>query len=105
MSKEREVLAQLMEWAPDDLEGEDLPEVWKEAAALLAEPAKKEPRPDPLLIRHIQGQIGTMSGRRYNLKLEDLSAEQVRELHRLLRDVESDHRGQINKLRREPWRR
>ena len=105
MSKAEEILAQLMGWAPDDLEDGELPEAWKEAAAFLAEPAEKVHKPDPLLIRHITATVHSLSGRRYRLSLETMSAEQVRELHRLLRDIESDHRGKINKMRREPWRR
>jgi len=104
MSRAEDLLAQIMEWAPDDL-GDDTPEVWKEAAEFLSEPEEKVHKPDPFLVRHIQGQIGTMSGRRYNLDLQNMTAEQIRELHRLLRDIAGDHRGKINKMRREPWRR
>jgi hypothetical protein len=44
-------------------------------------------------------------GRRYRVDYEVLDTESLRELVRLLRDMESAKEAAVNQVRRTPWRR
>jgi len=56
-------------------------------------------------IAAINGQIATLSGRRYAIKLEALDAASLRELLRLLRDLEYEKMSAVRRAKTMPWRR
>ncbi len=56
------------------------------------------------IIRHVTGAL-TRTGRRYKLALDKLDAASLREVLRLLRDLEQDRDAAVRRARMEPWRR
>lgn len=44
------------------------------------------------------------AGRRYLIRLDALDVASLRELQRLLRDLDLDKQAAVNRARREPWR-
>lgn len=59
---------------------------------------------DAAMIALIRRQMSHITGRTYRIKLEALDGESLRELVRLMRDVEHEKRVAINHARRMPWR-
>lgn len=57
------------------------------------------------LLRWIRADIARTTGRSYRIDLEALPVESLREVQRLLRDLDGDRRAAIERARREPWRR
>ena len=55
------------------------------------------------LIRQLQAMI-TCTGRRYQIDLEALDMASLRELQRLLRDLEDDRRRAVQQARIFPWK-
>ena len=53
----------------------------------------------------VLAQIGRGTGRRYEIKLELLDANSLRELQRLLRDLDDEKRAAARKAQLTPWRR
>ena len=54
--------------------------------------------------RWIEGTIGRETGRRYQLGLEGMSLGALRDLQRLLRDLEHGKQAAARKAAMEPWR-
>jgi len=54
--------------------------------------------------RWIEGTIGRETGRRYQLELEGMSLRALRDLQRLLRDLESEKQNAARRAAMEPWR-
>jgi hypothetical protein len=57
------------------------------------------------LIRALEAEIAQASGRRYRIQLDQLDLQSLREMHRLLRDLDSEKRNAANRARMMPWRR
>ncbi|MDY0002193.1 MAG: hypothetical protein RBU30_12920 [Polyangia bacterium] len=57
------------------------------------------------LIQQIEAEIARALGRRYAIRLDLLDPTSLRELQRLLRDLEDERRMAIQKARLTPWRR
>ena len=55
------------------------------------------------LIRRLQAHIAR-TGRRYGIDLEALDLDSLRDLERLLRDLEYDRRRDVEQSRIFPWR-
>ena len=55
------------------------------------------------LIRQLQAMIAR-TGRRYQIDLEALDLASLRDLQRLLRDLEDDRRRAVQQARLFPWR-
>ena len=58
---------------------------------------------NPMLIRHINEQIGQATHRRYQIALDKLDNQSLRELLRLLRDLEDEKRMAHRRGQREIW--
>lgn len=56
------------------------------------------------LIRQVEGTLAR-TGRTYKIALDKLDASSVREVLRLLRDLEQDRDAAVRRARMEPWRR
>ncbi len=56
------------------------------------------------MLRHVTGALAR-TGRRYQIALDKLDAASLREIIRLLRDLEQDRDAAVRKARMEPWRR
>ena len=56
------------------------------------------------LIRHLCAELGR-TGRRYLIDLDALDVESLRELLRLLKDLDQDKDAAVRKARLEPWSR
>jgi hypothetical protein len=59
----------------------------------------------PQLIRWLQAELSRLTGRRYQIDLEALDVQSLRELQRLLRDLDYEKRVAANRARIMPWRR
>jgi hypothetical protein len=57
------------------------------------------------LIGAIRQEMRTLAGRDYHLDLGPLDIPSLRELLRLLRDIEDEQQTAINRARQMPWRR
>lgn len=58
------------------------------------------------LIRWLQAHVLQTTGRRYpGLNMESMSVETLRELKRLLRDLEDEHAAAVKRARLSPWKR
>ncbi|MDD5309060.1 MAG: hypothetical protein PHU25_17240 [Deltaproteobacteria bacterium] len=56
------------------------------------------------LIETIRGAITQALGHRYQIALDALDTASLRELGRLLRDLDEEQREALRRVRREPWR-
>lgn len=59
---------------------------------------------NPQLTRTIEAEISRATGKRYRIAFDKLDDESLREMLRMLRDLDYDKRAAINRARREPWR-
>lgn len=57
-----------------------------------------------LLIRQVEGAAARAAGRRYQIDLAALDMNSLRELARLLRDLEQDKDSAVRRARTQPWR-
>ena len=53
----------------------------------------------------IRSEIGSASGRRYAINLDALDERSLKELLRLLRDLDDEMRAAVNRARLAPWRK
>jgi hypothetical protein len=58
----------------------------------------------PRLIQQILGAIARSSGRRYAIDLDALDEPSLRELIRLLRDLDQEQMIKVRRARTSPWR-
>ena len=56
------------------------------------------------LIDGLRAEIQRATGRRYRIDLEALDLESLRDLRRLLRDLEDERRRAVQQARMTPWR-
>jgi hypothetical protein len=56
-------------------------------------------------IRWIEAEISRMSGRQYRIKFDQLDAESLREMQRLLRDLDLEKHMAVRRMQMTPWRR
>ena len=56
------------------------------------------------LVDGLRAEIQRATGRRYRIDLEALDQESLRELRRLLRDLEDERRRSVQQARMTPWR-
>jgi hypothetical protein len=56
------------------------------------------------LVDGLRAEIQRATGRRYRIDLEALAQESLRELRRLLRDLEDERRRAVQQARMTPWR-
>jgi hypothetical protein len=57
------------------------------------------------LVEWSVAEITRATGRRYSIKLEALDDESLRELQRLLRDLDHEKQMAVQQARLQPWRR
>ena len=57
------------------------------------------------LTRQLIAEIRQMTGRIYGVDFDKLDEQEIKELIRLLRDIEAEHRTRLNRARIMPWRR
>ena len=57
------------------------------------------------LIERLRAEAARATGRRYAIKFETLDVESLRELIRLVRDLEHEKLAAVNRARMMPWRR
>jgi hypothetical protein len=57
------------------------------------------------LVEWLVAEITRTTGRRYSIKLEALDDESLRELQRLLRDLDNAKQMAVQQARLQPWRR
>lgn len=57
------------------------------------------------LVEWLVAEITRTTGRRYSIKLEALDDESLRELQRLLRDLDHEKHAAVNRAHTVPWRR
>jgi hypothetical protein len=57
------------------------------------------------LVEWLVAEITRTAGRRYSIKLEALDDESLRELQRLLRDLDHEKQMAVQQARLQPWRR
>ena len=56
------------------------------------------------LVEWLVAEITRTTGRRYTIKLEALDDESIRELQRLLRDLDHEKQMAVQQARLQPWR-
>lgn len=56
------------------------------------------------LVEGLRAEIQRATGRRYRIDLDALDQESLRELRRLLRDLEDERRRAVQQARMTPWR-
>ena len=56
------------------------------------------------LVDGLRAEIQRATGRRYQVDLDALDQESLRELRRLLRDLEDERRRAVQQARMTPWR-
>ena len=59
---------------------------------------------DQQLIRWLRAEMARATGKRYQVKLELLDAASLRDLQRLLRDLDHEKQMAVNQARLFPWR-
>ena len=70
------------------------------------QPPEDIPEPETTRLRlEVQGAMQRLTGRRYQIKLENLDARSLRELLRLVRDASDAKESAVRKARLTPWRR
>ena len=57
------------------------------------------------LVEWLVAEITRTTGRRYSIKLEALDDESLRELQRLVRDLDHEKQMAVQQARLQPWRR
>jgi len=57
------------------------------------------------LARAVEGDIARATGRRYQIDLAALDERSLRELQRLLRDLDAEQRAAVQRARLFPWPR
>ncbi len=57
------------------------------------------------LVDWLRAEMTRQAGRRYLIDLESLDIKSLRELQRLLRDLEDEKQTVLNRSRLTPWRR
>lgn len=57
------------------------------------------------LIRWLESELQRRTGRRYQIDFDALDAHSLREMQRLIRDMEHEQRLAANRARLQPWRR
>jgi hypothetical protein len=57
------------------------------------------------LVAIVNGEIGRATNRRYRINLDALDDESLRELQRLLRDLDYEKRTAASRAQTMPWRR
>ncbi len=57
------------------------------------------------LARAVEGDIARATGRRYQIDLAALDERSLRELQRLLRDLDAEQRAAVQRARVFPWQR
>lgn len=57
------------------------------------------------LARAVEGDIARATGRRYQIDLAALDERSLRELQRLLRDLDAEQRAAVQRARLLPWQR
>ena len=55
------------------------------------------------LVEWLAAEIARATGRRYGIKLEALDDESLRELQRLLRDLDHEKQRAVQQARLQPW--
>lgn len=55
------------------------------------------------LVRQLQAEIGRRTGRRYRIRFDALDEESLRELLRLLRNLEQEQDAAVSRARLLPW--
>jgi hypothetical protein len=64
--------------------------------------------PDPMkarVIAQIRGEIGRQTGRQYQIDLDALDIDSLRELLRLLRDLDNEKTAAVKRAQSNPWGR
>lgn len=56
------------------------------------------------LVEWLRAEVARTTGRRYRLDLDALDIESLRELQRLLRDLDHEKQAAVNRARLMPWR-
>jgi len=56
------------------------------------------------LAEWLRAELARATGRRYRINLDALDAESLRELQRLLRDLDHEKQAAVNRARMMPWR-
>lgn len=72
-----------------------------EQEGLMLSPTKHEKR---RLAEWLRAELARATGRRYRIDLDALDAESLRELQRLLRDLDHEKQAAVNRARLMPWR-
>lgn len=57
------------------------------------------------LVEWLTAEITRATGRRYGIKLDALDDESLRELQRLVRDLDHEKQMAVQQARLQPWRR
>lgn len=57
------------------------------------------------LIEWLRAETARATGRRYQIDLDALDVQSLRELVRLVRDLEHEKHAAVNRARMTPWRR
>ena len=57
------------------------------------------------LVEWLQAELARATGRRYRIDLDALDVESLRELQRLLRDLDHEKQAAVNRARLMPWTR
>ena len=63
------------------------------------------PHADQQLIRWLRAEMARATGKRYQVKLELLDATSLRDLQRLLRDLDHEKQMAVRNAQLYPWRR
>ncbi len=63
-------------------------------------PVEHEKRP---LVEWLRADLARATGRRYRIDLDGLDVESLRELQRLLRDLDNEKQSAVNCARLMPW--
>ncbi|HHH30182.1 MAG TPA: hypothetical protein ENK57_17830 [Polyangiaceae bacterium] len=56
------------------------------------------------LVEWLRAEMTRQAGRRYLIDLDSLDLESLRELQRLLRDLDAERRAAVQRARLTPWR-
>jgi hypothetical protein len=65
-------------------------------------PAEHEKR---RLVEWLRAELARATGRRYRIDLDALDVQSLRELQRLLRDLDHERQAAVNRARLMPWTR
>lgn len=56
------------------------------------------------MVEWLRAELARATGRRYRIHLDPLDLESLRELQRLLRDLDHEKQAAVNRARLTPWR-